>query len=142
MGPSREPGSLLEHFASWMCLGLAVGVGSPPEQGERSRALHRARSSPSHMLPYPGWLKRLHRSWMVLPAPSEVGPGTSTACTSQAGFLDMHPASEAAGCRDVGGSVPVPIFLMLLCLAPQIVCFSCLLPCCLIGVYVCRSPTV
>lgn len=142
MGQSREPGALLEHFASWMCLGQAAGAGHPPEQGERSRALRRARGSPSHVLPYPGWREGLRGRWMVFPAPSEAGPGTSTACTSQAGFLDVHPASEVAGCRDVGGSVPVPVFLMLLGLAPQTVCFSGLLPCSLIGVYVCRSSTV
>lgn len=94
---AESVGLCLESFASRICLRLAGGAGCPPEQGEGSQALCRARGSPSHVLFSPGWLKSLHRRWVALHAPLEVSPATREACISRYGFLHMHPASEAGG---------------------------------------------
>lgn len=60
---------------------------------------------------------------MTRHAPLAVGRATG-GCTSHDGFLEMHPASEAVGYGDEGVSVPVPVFLLLLRMAPETVCFS------------------
>lgn len=107
----------LKSFASWMRLGLAGGTGCPPEQGKGSQTLCGARGSPSHVLCSLGWLQNLQKIHL------EVGRATRL-YKPRWFFGHAFSITEVVGCGAEGVPVPVPVFLMLLCLAPEIVCFS------------------